>query len=92
MRFAYIYIQRNAVSPTLAAEVQIAFGSVYLRLLSILVLDLQRQGPTLIPDLVQEINDYFILHDSHTVEVSSNSICKLLFALPSLFLSSGHSG
>jgi hypothetical protein len=44
------------------------------------------------PDLVQEINNDFILDDPHTIEVLSNSIRELFLALPPLLFMSSHGG
>jgi len=44
----------------------------------------------LMSDLVEEINNNFVLSNSHTVEVLSDSIGKLIFTLPPLFLPAGH--
>jgi hypothetical protein len=45
---------------------------------------------TLMSDLVEEINNNFVLNDPHTVEVLSDSIGKLFFTLPPLLLPAGH--
>jgi hypothetical protein len=50
----------------------------------------QDQALTLPPDLVQEINDDFVLDYSHTIEMFADGVCELVLALPPLLLVPGH--
>jgi hypothetical protein len=50
----------------------------------------QDQALTLPPDLVQEINDDFVLDYSHTIEMLADGVCELVLALPPLLLVPGH--
>ena len=53
---------------------------------------MRRGSPTLPPDLVQEIDNDFVLMDPHTIEVFPNSVCELVLALFPLLLLSSHGG